>query len=101
MPGIGSGYRWPRTSQQGLQAGVIGPQAVRLELHDMPALAERPGIGKAGDLIDGYLHLALVRHPVVGVGSALWPHFALARGSDIVDARKEPYEGAVDDKMPP
>ncbi len=69
MPGVGSGYRAHRADQQCLQAGVIGAQAVRLELHDLPALGERPGVGVPGDLIDGYLHLPFVRPPVIGMGS--------------------------------
>jgi hypothetical protein len=42
MPQVRLGYRCLRIDQQGLQAGVIGAQPVRLELHDMPALGERP-----------------------------------------------------------
>ncbi len=69
MPGVGSGYRWPRADQQGIQASVIGAQAVRLELHDAPTLRERPRVSMPGDLLDGYLQLPLFWSPSVRMGS--------------------------------
>ena len=67
MPKVGSEYRWPHADQQGLQATVIGAESVRLELHEMPALRERPGVGVPRDLIHRDLHLPKVRSPVVGM----------------------------------
>ncbi len=80
----------------------MGAQAVRLKLHDAPALGEHPGGGVPGDLIDGYFHLPLARHPVVGMGSLRYGrilHWHAGAISWMLEGNH--VVRAVDDSTPP